>query len=701
MTTEEKLKEMLGDYYEMGVPGSPNAAILQNILGADNELRDPQSENEALLKLIYEDGVGNIMEAAQEAKDAAAHVDEVAATIPEDFTELEADVLEIKGTYAKQDGSYESLTAGNAEQLVSTVFVEDETPYNFRTSGGSADIGDREYDKIVGGSLAWNQLLDPGVSSFTAEAGTNKTYYLTGVISGHAGKKVAFVSGHKYLFRWRQVNSMTSNIRNGPMFNDGSNHYHPSIGENARLSAGVYTWIFAATNTVTNGDIGIWVHTPDADVTYTDFICFDITQMFGSAFADYIYSLEQSTAGAGVAWFRKLFPAAYYPYNAGELISVSGLQSHDMTGFNQWDEEWERGTINPSTGAPSMSNNDIRSKNFTPVLPNTQYYIKIPGTVIVDIYDQDKNFLTYVRYGTGNAVFNTSKNGMDGYYIKFGTYNGSYGSAYNNDICINLSWDGERNGEYEPYVLHSYPLDSSLTLRGIPKLDANNSLYYDGDTYEADGTVVRKYEEVDLSTLEWTLRSTGTNNKGWSASLSKNYITFSGYDPELNWVTSADGGYIGGNTGSTIAERGADSFSVGLYHYNASGSTPYIYCITKVTDNPNGKLVYEPETPTTETADPYQSPQIVDDFGTEEYVTDSIVPVGHETRYTNNLRAKLEMAPDSPDGDGDYIVRQTNGENAYVPLTKELPTAPTTDGTYVLKVTVTNGTPAYTWEVQA
>lgn len=71
MTTEEKLKEMLGDYYEMGVPGSPNAAILQNILGADNELRDPQSENEALLKLIYEDVIGAVYDARDEAQAAA------------------------------------------------------------------------------------------------------------------------------------------------------------------------------------------------------------------------------------------------------------------------------------------------------------------------------------------------------------------------------------------------------------------------------------------------------------------------------------------------------------------------------------------------------------------------------------------------------------------------------------------------------
>ena len=45
------------------------------------------------------------------------------------------------------------------------------------------------------------------------------------------------------------------------------------------------------------------------------------------------------------------------------------------------------------------------------------------------------------------------------------------------------------------------------------------------------------------------------------------------------------------------------------------------------------------------------------------------IPVGHETAYTANLRAKLEMAPNSPDGDGDYVVRQTNGRNEYVPAT--------------------------------
>ena len=58
----------------------------------------------------------------------------------------------------------------------------------------------------------------------------------------------------------------------------------------------------------------------------------------------------------------------------------------------------------------------------------------------------------------------------------------------------------------------------------------------------------------------------------------------------------------------------------------------------------------------------------MDDFGTEEFITTSLVPVGHETRYAPNLRAKLEMSPDSPDGDGLYIVQQNSGENTYIPL---------------------------------
>lgn len=42
-------------------------------------------------------------------------------------------------------------------------------------------------------------------------------------------------------------------------------------------------------------------------------------------------------------------------------------------------------------------------------------------------------------------------------------------------------------------VIAEYPLDSSLTLRGVAILDDNNNIKFDGDTYAPDGMVTRRY----------------------------------------------------------------------------------------------------------------------------------------------------------------------------------------------------------------
>ena len=59
---------------------------------------------------------------------------------------------------ANTSGEYDNLVVGNAKQLVSKITETDKVPYLFRTSGGSIDIGDRETDKLVGGTVAFNQL---------------------------------------------------------------------------------------------------------------------------------------------------------------------------------------------------------------------------------------------------------------------------------------------------------------------------------------------------------------------------------------------------------------------------------------------------------------------------------------------------------------------------------------------------------------
>lgn len=596
---------------------------------------------------------------AEDAKDDA----EAAAAslvIEDEFDEDSTNALEngvitkALETKAEIDGAYESMTVGNAEQLVSTVFVNDEEPYNFRTSGGSADIGDRLYDTIVGGTVAWNQLVAIGkVHS------THTKNDITGTNNGDGS--ITLTGTASELTYLELTGSLNTMIENHIYFLGESSNFKFSDGY-ATDGRNIIKWnrstIYGTVYALINSGVTL------NEKVYPQVI--DLTQMFGSTIADYIYSLEQATTGAGVAWFRKLFPKPYYAYNAGELMSVN-TSAHNTVGFNAWDEVTELGYINNSTGENVASTTQIRGKNYIPVIPNTTYYFKSPTGLFVYFYDSNKGYIGV--HGSGTRITNnTITLGADVHYIRV-SMPSDYGTTYNNDICINLSWDGERDGEYEEYVKHSYPLDSDLTLRGIPKLDASNNLYYDGDVYESDGSVTRKWGVYTFDGTEtWTQQSEFAYTWAGLTSLIKGL-------PNDNTLSSMR------ILGLTISTRNAIAYGVTIGDVIGESSGGGIYITTDVYNNLatkiNGKtLLYELATPTMESADPFQSPQIVDDFGTEEYVDyavsegdrDVAIPVGHITKYTNNLRAKLEMSPNSPDGAGDYLVRQTNGNNEYVSL---------------------------------
>ena len=114
-----------------------------------------------------------------------------------------------------------------------------------------------------------------------------------------------------------------------------------------------------------------------------------------------------------------------YPYPAGG-------------GANKWDEQWESGYWNVTTGLPVVNADYIRCKNFISVNPNTTFYLSNSETSSVNnevlFFDVDKNLLspsyTDVK---GNATFTTPANC---YFIKF-YMNINYGRSYNHDIAIN------------------------------------------------------------------------------------------------------------------------------------------------------------------------------------------------------------------------------------------------------------------------
>lgn len=611
-------------------------------------------------------------------------IPQIDSTLSESGKSADAKVAgDALATKAEIDGYYEEMTVGDAEQLVGTQFIEDSVPYLYRTSGGSADIGNREYDEIVGGSVVRNQLADvlDGTSSVagTTVAKENGTIAVSGTATASSNyniNTVGIASNHVYILsNYPQKMPINSENANATLqlYLAG---FSLSITENATSN-----YKMAKSAVDGSGTLRGRVQSGETyDLSYCPQLI-DLTAKLGSTVADYVYSLEQATAGAGIAKLKEwgYLDDEYIPYDAGTMKSVEGLQSHDMVGFNQWDEEWRIGAYN-SAGAFVTNYSFVCSKNPIRVLPNQTYSTSV--TIYAWFYDSNMEFLESTASAIQAGRTFTIPSGAK--YMHF--RNTVTGTTYNNDICINLSWSGTRNGEYEPYVKHSYPLDSSLTLRGIPKLDASNNLYYDGDTYAADGTVTRKYGIVDLGTLNWT-KYTVTEGTLFRAKLPLAKQTTG----KFNAICSVYTVVAQPQRAEKTIYLGTATDNLDVIDSAYSDDVAFEQAMSGV------MLVYELAIPTTEQATPYNEVQIVDDWGTEEYITDSVVPVGHNTRYPQNLRDKLQHLPNLASSDGFYLIQQTGTQMELVAF--HIPKATgLADGTYTLKATVSDGTPTYTWE---
>lgn len=591
---------------------------------------------------------------------------------------------------ANVDGYYSDLAAGTADQLMASQKVHNSDPYIFRTSGGTSDIGNREELEIVGGSIVWNQLVQNGDfadtldswSTTSATVSVDNSIPTINTIGSGAGGIVQNISpkiGHVIL-----ASAVIQNVdATTAMLRLNSNVDKP-------IDTSITWWQTVSNvvkyNSVDSSTIYIRIGNANQSLKVKSVNVFDLTQMFGFEIADHIYELEQATAGAGVAWFRKYFPNDYYDYNPGELMHVSDLHSHDTVGFNLFDVSQY---LNLATNYDYVTNN-YKTKKIR-LLPNTTYYIRSNSgeavtspTILIHVKPavNSTGFLD-LRKASDTKLFTTGDDGL----LYIGTYDGTNSTVNDrlleSNICINLSLSGTRDGEYEPYVKRSYPLDPSLTLRGVPKLTADGDLTYDGDVYKPDGTVERRYGIVDLGTLNWTYHSETAH---FYVAISASKTT------GANFLCSKYS-YNGTADTSAMANK-----TTGLYRFGNMfriKDTAYTDPATFKDAMSGVYLVYELAEPTTEEAEPYTNPQIVDDWGTEEFVTTSIVPVGHNTSYPANLRDKLQHLPDLPDDDGYYMTQVTGTQMNLVRF--RIPQAPAEDGTYVLKATVTNGVPVYTW----
>lgn len=150
-------------------------------------------------------------------------------------------------------------------------------------------------------------------------------------------------------------------------------------------------------------------------------------------------------------------PTAWTPYS--NICPITGWTGAKVTrtGKNIWDEEWEVGAISDTTGQKVYGVNRIRSKNYIPVLPNTQYNFAFPssasvssGNLRIMFYNENKSYLSFRNWIT-TGPFTTPS---DTKYILFYT-NGTYGGTYHNDISINYP---ATDTQYHPYQGETYDI---------------------------------------------------------------------------------------------------------------------------------------------------------------------------------------------------------------------------------------------------
>lgn len=189
------------------------------------------------------------------------------------------------------------------------------------------------------------------------------------------------------------------------------------------------------------------------------------------------------------------YQSTSYPIHLGtyELCKIGTYQDKFIrnSGKNLWDEEWEVGEINGSTGAKANTGSAIRSKNYIELDNSQTYYFYSPSGTIYQ-YDSSKTYIGAL-FGKANTTFNLASNCK---YILFATAT-AYGTTYHDNICINVS-NPDFNGKYEPYGNGDLYLEKHI---GKYTFDGSETTTIGGDNFATmygNGNIARVLEITNM-----------------------------------------------------------------------------------------------------------------------------------------------------------------------------------------------------------
>lgn len=226
---------------------------------------------------------------------------------------------------------------------------------------------DPKYDKPI----VWNQLLEHG--DFDSDSGWSGSpisvsngiatisHLATATYNSNLYRSVSCDEGDIYLIMTRYKCTADNNIR----------CRYPFIGTAKNTTANKwqdFAWIGTAGSSQTN--IGVQTNSIENETSSYDYMmAFNLTLMFGSTIAAYINTLETTTPGAGVAYFKSLFYKDYYDYDTGTVTCVSEVnddycRSESVT-FPDPPETVYGGSLNLTTGILTVTHGYVDLGDLT------------------------------------------------------------------------------------------------------------------------------------------------------------------------------------------------------------------------------------------------------------------------------------------------------------------------------------------------
>lgn len=463
---------------------------------ADRQAVQMLAEQVTADKTTVAENATKVAEDRTAAETAAQTAQAVADSLPEDYVTAVAKIAENTAEI-----SAVKLTDKELKRRVDALYsIGQGITHQFETDSNTAYAktvptgGKLMSVKSVGGrSIVWNQLISQIVEKTSNGIATtkvdSKSLHISGTSSAACFIPISPVqtgiSNHKYLFHSHASDTTALSSGTGFYNDNGGNRWH-------EYGKGI---IFTMDG---NGTIAIAFRVNSnitVDFSITPQI-YDLTAMFGS-----------ENEPTSVEEFEEMFPADYYPYCAGEVVSA-GVESVVEQGRNLWDEVWGVGSINASSGNDEGSKEAIYSKNYTPIIPNSTYIFVYAGSAKIEnvktrFYDHNKKYIGY-NDNNGQIVYPNKAfiTPLNAFYVRF-TLPPDYGNVYKNDIAL----IADSSGTYVPYHRNEHPIPEAI--KALPGYGVEgNAVDYEAKTYTqnntVDGTEVKALDTpivTDISTL--------------------------------------------------------------------------------------------------------------------------------------------------------------------------------------------------------